>query len=353
MLQASYTKHNLKFKIPATTSRGVLNTKDSYIIKIWHKENKSIFGLGECSPILGLSIDNLDNFEEKVSETCQMISKLGDIPAELELEKYPAIEFGLETALLDLENGGVRKIVDTDFYNNQAPIPINGLVWMSDKDNMKSQIKDKLDQGFECIKLKIGAINFDDECHLLEEIRKNFSADDIEIRVDANGAFSPETALDKLNKLSKFDLHSIEQPIKQGQWAAMSKLCKDSPLPIALDEELIGINSLSGKKMMLQIIKPDYIILKPTLLGGFQSSQDWIEIAHESNIDWWITSALESNIGLNAISQWTSSFNLDTFQGLGTGSLYENNYPSPLKMEKGNIFYDQSIKWDLSSLGDF
>lgn len=347
MLKAEYKKHKFKFKFPAGTSRGTLTEKDIYILKLYDASNINVFGLGECSPLLGLSIDNPDTFENKLNDTCNLINQKGDIPEELELNSFPAIEFGLETALLDLENGGKRKIVDTDFFNKGQPIPINGLIWMNDKAHMLNQIKEKIDAGFECIKIKIGAINFDDECYLLNEIRKNYSENDIEIRVDANGAFSTDEALDKLQKLDKYNLHSIEQPIKQGQWSLMANLCKNSPIPIALDEELIGVNTESGKKLLMQIIKPHYIVLKPTLLGGFQLSQEWIEIAHEMNVGWWITSALESNIGLNAIAQWSSTFDLDEFQGLGTGQLYENNFDSPLVIEKGHIKYNSNKKWVL------
>lgn len=347
MLKAEYKKYTLNFKTPAGTSRGVLNQKDSYILKLYDTNNKELFGLGECSPLIGLSIDNIENFENKLIDTCNLINKTGDIPEELELNPYPSIEFGLETALLDLENGGIRKIANTDFFNKEKEIKINGLVWMNTKENMYEQIKDKINQGFKCIKIKIGAINFDDECYLLSEIRKNFTEKDIEIRVDANGAFTNEEALNKIEKLSIYKIHSIEQPIKQGQWSIMANLCKKSPVPIALDEELIGVSTESGKKLLLQIIKPQYIVLKPTLLGGFQLSQEWIEIAHEMNIDWWITSALESNIGLNAICQWASTFELKEFQGLGTGQLYENNFESPLIVEKGSIKYDKSKSWVL------
>ncbi len=346
MLKANYKKFNLKFNFPAGTSRGVFHEKDSYILKITDTEKPNIFGLGECSPLIGLSIDNFENYESTLDQTCEMINQSGEVPADIDLDKFPSIDFGLETALLDLENGGIKKIADTNFFNKSEEIHINGLVWMNDKDHMKNQIKEKIEQGFKCIKLKIGAINFDDECYLLEEIRKTFSEEDMQIRVDANGAFENEFALKKIERLSQYDLHSIEQPIRQGQWSIMANLCKKSPIPIALDEELIGVTTEAGKKLLLQIIKPQYIVLKPTLLGGFLSSQEWIEIAHEMDIDWWVTSALESNIGLNAICQWTSTFELNEFQGLGTGQIYQNNFNSPLVVSKGSIKYDKSIKWD-------
>lgn len=350
MFKASYKKYTLEFKTPAGTSRGVLTKKDSYFLKLESLETPSLFGLGEASPIDGLSIEKLDNFENKVKSVCEEINKTKDMPEDLELNDFPALEFALETAIIDLENGGKRKIVDNDFFNKKANIPINGLIWMADKENMKQQIKEKLKQGFKCLKLKVGAINFEDELELLKEIRKEFSETQVEIRLDANGAFEAKGALEKLKKLSDFKIHSIEQPIKQGQWADMANLCQNSPIPIALDEELIGINSLSGKKLLLQIIKPQYIILKPTLLGGFQASQEWLELAHEMGIDWWITSALEANIGLNAIAQWTSSFNTQMYQGLGTGQLYKNNINSPLEIKSGTIFYNSDLAWDLAPI---
>lgn len=351
MFKCSYKKITLKFKNPATTSRGSLVTKDSYFLILQSLENPTIFGIGEASPLKDLSVDYVDNFEEIIAKVCADINVIKDVPEDLELLKYPSIEFALETALIDLENGGKRKIVDSSFYSKEKPISINGLIWMSDKDNMKNQLKEKLEAGFKCIKIKVGSIAFEDELELLKEIRKTYSEKDITIRLDANGSFESKEALSKLEKLSKYQIHSIEQPIKQGNWSEMSKICKNSPIDIALDEELIGITSLAGKKMLLDIIKPQYIIIKPTLLGGFQESQDWIELSHDMNIGWWITSALESNIGLNAIAQWTSSFNNNLPQGLGTGQLYENNIPSPLEVKNGKLSYNQKSTWDMSSIG--
>ena len=350
-LSASYKKHTLKFSSPAGTSRGTLTEKETYFIRLEDKAKPGIFGIGECGPLPGLSIDAVDGFENQLAGVCQMINEAADIPAELELGKFPSIEFGLETALLDLENGGTRKIVETDFITKKQPIAINGLIWMAEKEKMNEQVREKIKQGYKCLKLKIGALDFADEYNLLEAIRKEFSPADIELRVDANGAFSNESALEKLEQLAKLKIHSIEQPIKAGQWQEMAKLCKKSALPIALDEELIGIQSESGKNLLLQIIKPQYIIIKPTLIGGFQAGQEWIELAHKMKTGWWITSALESNIGLNAISQWTSSLNPKLPQGLGTGQLYTNNIPSPLEINSGKLNYNNASKWDLSVLG--
>ncbi|MEK7433392.1 MAG: o-succinylbenzoate synthase [Cyanobacteriota bacterium] len=348
MFKASYQKKILKFNFPAGTSRGILTEKASYFLKLENLENPNIFGLGEASPLEGLSIDDFATFEQKLIDTCNEINKINDMPDDLELAKYPAIEFAFETAILDLENGGIRKIVDTDFFNNQKPIEINALVWMDKKEKMAEQIKTKINNGFKCIKLKIGAINFEDEIELIRNIRKDFKAKDITIRLDANGSFETKTALEKLKILSEFNIHSIEQPIKQGNWSDMAKLCKLSPIKIALDEELIGISTFSGKNLLLDIIKPAFLIIKPTLLGGFQESQDFIELAHEKNIDFWITSALESNIGLNAIAQWTSSFDTKIPQGLGTGQLYENNIVSPLEIKNSSLFYNKEKNWVLN-----
>ncbi len=350
MLKASYKKYNLKFKFPAGTSRGIINEKDTFFLKLEDETTPGVFGIGECAPLQGLSIDSREDFESQLSNVCKLINEAAQIPSELELEKFPSIEFGLETALLDLHNGGIRKIADTDFFNKKSPIAINGLIWMNTIENMKSQIKEKIESGFKCLKLKIGALDFEEEYNLLGLIRKEFPSD-LEIRVDANGAFSTDSALDKLNRLEKFKIHSVEQPIKAGQWGEMANLCAKSQVPIALDEELIGINTESGRKLMLQIIKPQYIVLKPTLLGGFQLSQEWIELSHDAQIGWWVTSALESNIGLNAISQWASSLRNNMYQGLGTGQLYTNNVSSPLEIKQGKLLYNTALKWDLSPLG--
>jgi len=245
---------------------------------------------------------------------------------------------------------GRRILFPSSFTLGKTAIDINGLVWMGEFDFMKRQIREKIEAGYTCIKLKIGAIEFDEELELVRNVRNEFSENDIEIRVDANGAFSPEDALGKLEQLSEYDLHSIEQPIKQGHWENMAELCEQTPLPIALDEELIGVNEFEQKKTLLRTISPHYIILKPSLVGGFQSSEEWIGIAEKNNIGWWVTSALESNIGLNAIAQWTYYLENKMPQGLGTGQLYTNNFESPLKITKGKLYFDPSTSWNLNSL---
>jgi len=349
---ASYKKHTLEFKEPANTSKGSISQKDSFIIKIADKENPKIFGLGESSPLSKLSPDFSESIEEKVSHYCDLINEEENVTFDKELIDFPSIQFALESALLELENGGNHKLFDTDFVKGKKGIPINALIWMSDKENMLKQIKERLADGFKSIKIKIGSINFDDETYLLEQIRKEYSASDIEIRLDANGAFAPKTALSYLEKLAKFNIHSIEQPIQQGKWQEMANLCSKTPVPIALDEELVGIKTKYGRKIMLEIIKPQYIVLKPTLLGGFISCQELIEISEEFKISWWISSMLESNVGLNAISQWVSTFETnEMFQGLATSELYTNNIASPLEIKNGELLYNNKLNWDLSVLG--
>jgi len=346
MLAADYIHHSLNFKRPGGTSRGILTQKDSWFIRIWDDQNPDVKGIGECSVIPGLSSDDRPGYVDKINQVCEQID---DFWYYLEegLKEWPSIYFGLETAFLDFKARGSKILFPSGFTQGKAQIPINGLIWMGDSGFMKEQIQEKLEVGFNCLKLKIGAIDFDEELNLLEAIRKEFSPDKIELRVDANGAFSPTDALRKLKVLSEFHLHSIEQPIKAGQKDKMAELCRLSPLDIALDEELTGIYSLPKKAELLDTIHPQYIILKPSLLGGIKGSKEWIDLAAEKNIPWWITSALESNIGLNAIAQWTFTLNNPMPQGLGTGQLYTNNTPSPLTMNKGFLTYDISKNWEI------
>jgi len=346
MIKARFKLYTLNFKNPSGTSRGILKTKDTWFV-ILEKDGKT--GIGECGMFRGLSIDDRPDYEDKLQWVCDNIN-LGLDTLVAELVEFPSIQIGLEMAFKSLVSKDGFDLFPSKFTHNQAPISINGLIWMGDKAFMKQQIKDKLEAGFSCIKMKIGAIDFSSEIELLKFIRQEFSAKDIELRVDANGAFSPQEALEKLKRLSDFDLHSIEQPIKQGQWNDMSKLCESTPLPIALDEELIGIFSEKKKKEMLTHINPQYIILKPTLVGGFSGSESWIDLAQKQNIKWWVTSALESNIGLNAIAQWTYTLNNDLPQGLGTGSLFTNNFDSPLVVKNGTLQYENNKDWNTSLL---
>ncbi len=345
-MKASYKKYTLNFKRPSGTSRGVLTTKETWFI-ILEEENN--FGIGECGILRTLSIDDRPDYEEKLKWTCQNIHLPKD---ELlaELVEFPSIQFGVEMALLSLQSQDPFQLFPSAFTNGEKGIPINGLIWMGEEAFMHEQIQQKLEQGFSCIKLKIGAIDFDKEIALLQSIRKKYSASEIELRVDANGAFQPQEALQKLQRLSELDLHSIEQPIKQGQFSEMAKLCAKTPLPIALDEELIGVFSVTKKEELLQTIQPQYIILKPSLIGGFKGTQEWIDLAEKQNIGWWITSALESNIGLNAISQFTFMQDSNMPQGLGTGSLYTNNIESPLVVKGEYITYAPEKTWDVNSI---
>ncbi|MBG44009.1 MAG: o-succinylbenzoate synthase [Aequorivita sp.] len=344
MLQASFQKHTLNFKRPSGTSRGVLNTKETYFLFIKSEES---FGVGECGLLRGLSIDDRADYEEELMGVCENI-ELGVNQLDLyeALEEFPSIQFGVETAFKSLYSKNPFELYPSQFTSGEAAIPINGLVWMGDKIFMKQQISEKLKEGFICIKMKIGAIDFKTELGLLKSIRKEFSASEVELRVDANGAFSPNEALEKLKMLSDLNLHSIEQPIKQGQWQEMARLCEETPLAIALDEELIGIFSEEEKNKLLDTIKPQFIILKPSLIGGFGGSDSWIKLAEQHNAGWWVTSALESNVGLNAISQYTFTKNSKLPQGLGTGSLYTNNIDSPLEVSNGTLRYNPTVNWN-------
>lgn len=344
--KAEIQKHILEFKTPAKTSRNTLNQKPLWLVKLSHAKQPNVFGLGEISPLKGLSVDDVEGFETHLQQTIYHINN-GEHPLELGLEQWPSIRFGIETAWLDLQNGGVRKVFDTPFYSGMQQLPINGLVWMNNSADMLRQAQEKVEAGFGCIKFKVGALDFDEECRMLEALRKQFNAFKIEIRLDANGAFAPDTALEQLKELARFEVHSIEQPIKQGQWETMQEVCAKSKIPVALDEELIGIPVGQKGQQLLAAISPQYIILKPGLLGGFDVSRQWIELANKNNIGWWVTSALESNVGLNAIAQFTSLYKITMPQGLGTGQLYTNNFNSPLQMQNGYISYVPTKGWTI------
>lgn len=343
-MTASYHRYILNFKQPSGTSRGIQKTKETWFLII-EDENKK--GIGECGILRGLSIDDRPDYESKLKWTCDNI-QIGLDDLLDELVEFPSIQFGLEMAFLSLENKDSFELFPSKFTNGEDSIPINGLIWMGSANFMKEQIRDKIDNGFKCLKMKIGAIDFDTELQILTSVRKEFNSDDLELRVDANGAFSTDDALEKLKRLSECDIHSIEQPIKAGQWQEMAKLCEQTPLPIALDEELIGVFDVTMRQQMLHMIKPQYIILKPSFVGGLHGSKEWIKLADKQNIGWWITSALESNVGLNAIAQWTYTLQNDKFQGLGTGSLFSNNFTSPLKVKNGTLQYENSINWNFN-----
>ena len=299
-MKARYQKYVLNFKTPGGTSRGVLKTKETWFVFL---EDRGKLGIGETGMFKGLSYDDVPDYEEKLAWACENIH-LGLENLLNELKDFPSIQFGLEQAFTSFENESPFEFYPSKFSRGEDQIPINGLIWMGTKEFMQKQIEEKLAQGFDCIKMKIGAVDFETELELLKSIRKEFSSKEIELRVDANGAFHPNDALEKLKRLSEFDLHSIEQPIKQGQYEDMAALCAATPLPIALDEELIGITSSKEKEDMLALIQPQYIILKPSLIGGFAGSEEWINLASANDCGWWITSALESNIGLNVQSSF-------------------------------------------------
>lgn len=393
MYRADHIKYTLRFRRPAGTSRGTLRTKDSWIVRIYDDQDPLHFGLGEVSLIPGLSPDDpdliggiLDEFSEALrsgiiapgnttpdqssgkSSNAKFSSHERVIPtnpsdeksalaginfnliAGVDLADFPAVQFGIETALHDLESGGKRLLYPSGFTNGTFGIPINGLIWMGNRRDMLQQIKAKLEDGFRIIKMKVGALDFKDELEVLSAVRAHFDASDLEIRLDANGAWSPEEALDKLNILSEFSIHSLEQPIPAGIHEEMARICEASPIPVALDEELIGAVRSTEMKRLLEVIKPAYIILKPSLLGGITKSTEWISLAETRGTGWWITSALESNIGLNAIAQWTATLDTELPQGLGTGSLFENNIPSPLAVIQDRIHYLPGETWNLSGL---
>lgn len=348
MITAKLISRPLFFKAPAGTSRGILKTKPTWFLILKHSLTGNV-GIGECSIIPKLSIDDKPEIEPQLKKIVDLIND-GKVPKVSDYNEWPAIQFALETALNDMAYEDHFSPYPGDFSSGKKTIYINGLIWMGDVEFMHRQIQEKLDDGFNCIKIKIGAIDFESELRLLKSIRDRFSAGQIEIRVDANGAFSYDDALSKLEQLAKFDIHSIEQPIAPGQWKEMAVLCIKSPIPIALDEELIGVIDSGDKMQMLQFIQPQYIILKPSLIGGIAASEEWISIAEKNGIGWWATSALESNIGLNAIAQWVSSKKTDMPQGLGTGKLFTNNIDSPLDIRNGALEYNSKINWDTSML---
>lgn len=340
-MKATYHKYILNFKRPSGTSRGVMTEKETWFL-VLEEDGKQ--GIGECGILRGLSADDRLDYEEKLQWTCANIHLGKEMLWEALLE-FPSIQFGVEMAFLSLESKNPFLLFPSAFTEGEKSIEINGLIWMGEAAFMKQQIEEKLAQGFRCVKLKIGAIDFEKELELLRFIRSHFTADQVEIRVDANGAFALNEALYKINQLSEFELHSIEQPIQKNNTDRMAGLCKKKPFPIALDEELIGVFLFEEKEQLLQKIKPQYIILKPSFLGGFKGTQEWISLAEKYQIGWWITSALESNVGLNAIAQWTYTLQNPMPQGLGTGALYTNNFDCPLQVSAGQLWCQKDKDW--------
>ena len=364
MLCASVHKHVLQFAFAARTSRGPMVDKISWFIRLWDDARPEVYGLGECGPLPYLSKELTPEFENVITEFTNGIqAKRLTLPTqgwndmnamraffdsnEISRE-FSSITFALETALLDLVNGGSRLIFRNKFTEKKA-IPINGLVWMGGLDFMLQQVEIKIRDGYKCVKLKVGGLDFEKECDVLQYIRRKYFRDNIEIRLDANGAFKKDEALQKIQNLKRFQVHSIEQPIKPGL-PEMEQLCRESPIPVALDEELIGIDRADQKEQLLKKLKPHFIILKPTIHGGLSGCAEWIELAGKNNVGWWMTSALESNIGLNAIAQFTAQYPIELPQGLGTGQIYTNNFPSPLEALSGFLHYQPHESWDLTHL---
>lgn len=349
-LNGSYKKYLLRFKFPAGTSRGTLYEKATYFL-ILNDTDHNITGIGECSVIPGLSTDDREDYPEVIARVCSEITE-GVAPGKIAAQhtEFPSILFGLEMAIKDLEKGGKRHLFPGSFVKGERGIPINGLIWMGQKEDMWEQMEKKVDRGFRCLKMKIGAIAWEEEHELLKKIRRRYSVKELELRVDANGSFHPDRVLGVLEQLADLEVHSIEQPVQPGQWENMRWICENSPVPVALDEELIGINHPEDKRELLDTICPHYLILKPSLLGGFFACDEWIKLARKRNTGWWVTSALESNIGLNAIAQWVDSLDVILPQGLGTGELYTNNIPAPLEIKKGRLFYRPAYNWKVDSI---
>ena len=371
MYKIEISERTLHFKQPAGTSRGVYTTRHSYYLTLTSDELPGVEGVGECATLPDLSCDAKPEYEMTRRQVCQMVEQMGRIPYDM-IRAYPSITFGLETAFASffdaakkfleivpaegasssemLKQKGVSvpagmenltELFDSPFGRGEEGITINGLVWMGTYEEMLARLEEKLQAGFHCVKLKIGAIDFFKELDLIKRIRDVYTKEQVELRVDANGGFLPENAMSQLEALAKYDIHSIEQPIKQHQWPKMAQLCRETPLPIALDEELIGVNVRSMKQALLDTVRPQYIILKPSLHGGIYGCNEWIELANQRGIGSWITSALESNIGLNAIAHYAAKVygsNVKMPQGLGTGQLFTDNIPMPLEIRGDKLF---------------
>ncbi|MBC3542363.1 o-succinylbenzoate synthase [Rufibacter sediminis] len=345
----------LSFKFDARTSRGAMKTHQAHFVRVHHTDQPELQGWGECSPLPGLSPDYSPHFPQLLRNLCTQYNSLSVPELGMEegmefwnsLSQWPSICFGGETAWLDYLRGAKRILYKTPFVRAEQGIRINGLVWMGDPAFMREQIVKKLDQGFRCLKLKIGGLDFAQELKILKEIRRVASPEELELRLDANGAFSTSDAEEKIRRLAMYHIHSLEQPIQPGQLEDLQLLCQVSPIPIALDEELIGIRGKEQKWNLLNTVRPQYIIIKPTLVGGLVSSREWIEVAKSLGIDWWLTSALESNIGLNAVAQFASDVASPLPQGLGTGQLYHNNFASPLEIRGEELWYNPEKPWEL------
>jgi o-succinylbenzoate synthase len=351
MIKARIAYREFEFLRPATTSRGTFHHKKVYFIVLYHTDDPSIAGIGECSLFPGLSHDDNKGFEARLKQTVDRINE-GEYGSDPGLADWPSIGFALETAWKDIRVMGTKIFYPSGFTEGKDAIDINGLIWIGSREDISRQIRQKIEDGFTCLKIKIGALKFDDELEILESLRKEYPADELEIRVDANGAFKPRQALEMIKILSAYKLHSIEQPIPPGHTDTLAALCESSPVPIALDEELIGKHTSLERRKLLEAIRPQYLVLKPGLLGGLAACSEWIRMAGERNIGWWITSTLETNIGLNAIAQWTYTLKSPMTHGLSTGSLYVANIPSPLYLYGERLCYDPERNWDLSGFNE-
>lgn len=341
-MRMAFAPYRLLFKEPGGTSRGVMTEKPTFLIRLYDERQPEIYGIGEAGVFPGLSPEADGNYVNKLIELLANIA----IGRPTDLSRHPSIQAGLEQAIRDF-TGGCRGIYfPSAFTQGESEITINGLIWMGDFDTMMSRVEEKLALGFHCLKLKIGAIDWQKELEMIRLIRNRYSENELQIRVDANGAFSPDEALGRLRQLAELGIHSIEQPIKAGNPELMATLCRESPLPIALDEELIGKFTSEEKRATIETIRPAYIILKPSLIGGFSGAQEWIGLAEEAGVRWWVTSALESNVGLNALAQWTASLGVTMPQGLGTGGVFTNNFTTPLSLHGEKLSYSPDVSLD-------
>lgn len=339
-MKAGWRRRRLTFIKPATTSRGALRERDCWFLRL--DDGRSGLAIGEAAPLPGLSVDDRGDFEDRLDQLCSEITRNPE--QGVDASAFPSLAFALETARRGMVRGS-GPLFPSPFTDGREGIPINGLIWMASRRDMQGQIRDKLAQGFRCIKIKIGALDFEEELALLHALRRIASARELEIRVDANGAFAASRALERLKRLAELEIHSIEQPIAAGQWRTMAELIQRSPLPIALDEELIGVTGRREKTELLDTLKPAHLVLKPTLLGGLAASEEWIELAGDRGVGWWVTSALESNLALGVLAQWVATLGSGCYQGLGTGLLYRDNLPSPLHIQNGRLFYEPEFDW--------
>lgn len=345
-MRLAYALYMLRFKEPAGTSRGVLNQKPTCFIKIYDEKNPECYGLGEAALFPGLSPEAGDHFGMKI---IQLLANVA-LGRPTDLSSASSIQYGFEQAINDFANGGKGIYFPSDFTAGNSSIEINGLIWMGDFNRMIQRIDEKVAAGFRCIKMKVGALEWEKELEMIKYVRESFPSHKLQLRLDANGGFTYENALSRLDSLARYDIHSIEQPIKAGSFKEMAEICERSPIPVALDEELIGKSSTEERRDTLDSIHPAYIILKPALCGGFSGAEEWINLANERNIGWWVTSALESNIGLNALAQWVATLRNSMPQGLGTGNLFLNNIETPVFLEKDRLHYDPAKTIDRAAI---